>query len=383
MKINQWTLGLAAAGVVSLASAVQAEEAKNQVLTAVSSTTISGFVSTSARWDLGTPAGVNAYKYAAPAGVSKGDGFNLDVVNLTVSKAAGEGDWAAGYKAELVFGPDAAQINPAGNNIKQAYVSLRAPVGNGLDLKMGVFDSIVGYESTNAGDNPNYTRSWGHTIDPSQHTGLLAGYRFNDTVALTVGAANTTGIGAGGINAKVASAQSQKTYLAGITLTAGDSLGFLKGGTLTAAAVDGRAAGAVAGPDASSIYVGATLPTGIENLTLGAAWDHRNVDKASDTEAMAVYLSYKASDKLKVNVRADYLDNGGALVAPYGLGVEILTSTVTLDYALWENVISRVEWRWDHAMSGRQGAVGGAGVGPFGGGRVNANMVALNVIYKF
>ena len=42
MKYNKWTLGLAAAGVVSLASAARAEEAQkqmSQVLTAVSSTT--------------------------------------------------------------------------------------------------------------------------------------------------------------------------------------------------------------------------------------------------------------------------------------------------------------------------------------------------------
>ena len=48
MKINQWTLGLAAVGVVSLASAVNAEEAKmNALQTALSSTTISGYVDTS------------------------------------------------------------------------------------------------------------------------------------------------------------------------------------------------------------------------------------------------------------------------------------------------------------------------------------------------
>ena len=51
MKINQWTLGLAAVGVVSRASAVNAEEAKmNALQTALSSTTISGYVDTSIEW---------------------------------------------------------------------------------------------------------------------------------------------------------------------------------------------------------------------------------------------------------------------------------------------------------------------------------------------
>ena len=57
MKYNKWTLGLAAAGVVSLASAAQAEEAQkqlSQVMTAVASTTLSGYVDTSMIWKPGT-----------------------------------------------------------------------------------------------------------------------------------------------------------------------------------------------------------------------------------------------------------------------------------------------------------------------------------------
>jgi len=54
MKFNKWTLTLAAAGVVSLGSVAQGEEAKNQVLTALSSTTLSGYVDTSAIWKFGT-----------------------------------------------------------------------------------------------------------------------------------------------------------------------------------------------------------------------------------------------------------------------------------------------------------------------------------------
>ena len=50
MKINQWTLGLAAVGVVSLASAVNAEEKMNALQTALSATTISGYVDTSVEW---------------------------------------------------------------------------------------------------------------------------------------------------------------------------------------------------------------------------------------------------------------------------------------------------------------------------------------------
>src|SRR5581483_3904802 len=87
MKISKWTVGLAAAGVVSLGSVVQADEAAHQVLTAVSSTTLSGYVSASAIWNPGT--GRNTFGTTAGAvgglgsytGGAKQDGFNLDVVN--------------------------------------------------------------------------------------------------------------------------------------------------------------------------------------------------------------------------------------------------------------------------------------------------------------
>ena len=47
MKFNKWTLGLAALGVVSYASAARADEAKvSQVQTALSNTTLSGYVDT-------------------------------------------------------------------------------------------------------------------------------------------------------------------------------------------------------------------------------------------------------------------------------------------------------------------------------------------------
>ncbi len=51
MKFNKWTVGLAAVGAVSLASVVRAEEKASSVMTAVQSTTLSGYVDTSMEWN--------------------------------------------------------------------------------------------------------------------------------------------------------------------------------------------------------------------------------------------------------------------------------------------------------------------------------------------
>src|SRR5271169_5576672 len=133
MKFNQWTLGLAAVGLVSLTSAARADET-NSVLTALSSTTLSGYVDTSMQWNVGTgDTHAPGYGFGGPA---KADGFNLNVVDLNLEKDAEASDaWGAGYRVELWMGPDAStfatQSTGVGGDfaVKNAYVDLKAPLG--------------------------------------------------------------------------------------------------------------------------------------------------------------------------------------------------------------------------------------------------------------
>src|SRR5207237_5620810 len=156
MKFNKWTLALAAGGVVSLGSIAQAEEKPmSQVMTAVSSTTLSGYVDTSAIRKFGT--GNANLPGRAFDGVGKLDGFNLNVVELQLEKPLSEDQWAAGYRVQLLLGPDANgyNVSPFGGgsgagsdfSLKDAYVALRVPAGNGIDFKVGSFTTVVGYES--------------------------------------------------------------------------------------------------------------------------------------------------------------------------------------------------------------------------------------------
>src|SRR5687768_10274880 len=112
--INKWTLALAAAGLVSPA-VLHAEEAEqHQLLTALSSTTLSGYVDTSAIWSPGSPNGVIAGR-TFDGTPDKLDGFNLHAIKLMLEKPLDEGQWSAGYKADLVFGPDANYYSTIGN----------------------------------------------------------------------------------------------------------------------------------------------------------------------------------------------------------------------------------------------------------------------------
>jgi len=394
MKLNQWTLGLAAVGMVSLGGVARAEEAAVPLMTALSSTTISGYVDASAHWNLGTGTGYNYYKFG---GSSKADGFNLNVVQLSIAKPLDEADWAAGYKVDLWFGPDANSLGTQSTlstgsgdfAIRQAYVALRAPVGNGLDFKVGVFDTILGYESIESGNNPNYTRSYAFTFQPQTHTGVLATYRFCECFSAAVGVANTVGAQ---INERAfvdgTKAESYKTYMGSIALTAPESWGFLSGSTLYAGVVNGFNDGATLAQgglngdgNQTSWYVGATMATPVTGLKLGAAWDlldfHSDSGNQSlgDAWAASVYASFQATEKLSLHARGEMAQiNSGRYFGTDNIQIWSLTGTV--QYDLWKNVISRAEVRWDHGDENQY-------FSSANGSLKNVVLLAANIIYKF
>jgi hypothetical protein len=393
MKVNQWTLGLAAAGLVTLPTWAPAEEKLSPVLSALSATTISGYVDTSAHWDLGTGNG-NPPPIIYNQG--KQDGFNLNRVKLRIEKPLDEAQqWAAGYRVDLWFGPDANVLNtqsPLAQTsdfaIQQAYAILRAPVGNGLDFKVGVFDSIIGYESHDTPNNPNYTHSYATGWEPRTHTGVLATYQLSEALGIAGGVADTMGPG---INERTPRAESAKTYMGSIALTAPDSFGWLAGSTLYAGAVDGF--GGNVQEDQTDYYVGATLNTPATKLKIGAAFDYVSdlsvpgqpaVDFGSG-HSWAGYLSFQATEKLSLHARAEYADTWPGLYngALWGTKqIDVLALTGSLQYDLWKNVLTRLEFRWDHVASGGD-AFGGETAGPASANRKNAFLLAANVAYKF
>jgi hypothetical protein len=381
MKFNKWTLGLAAVGLVSLNYAAQAQDTASTVLTSLSSTTLSGYVDTSAQWNLGTGNANNPpYTFG---GAGKADGFNLNVVQLSLDKPLDESEWAAGYHVDLWLGPDANALGTVSSGggsdfaIRQAYVSLRTPIGNGLDWKIGVFDTIIGYESLASVNNPNYTHSYGFTIEPTTHTGLLGTYKVNDMINVSGGIANTIGpainnraFPAGG-PADGTEAESYKTYMGSVAFTAPSSWGWIGGSTLTAGAVNGF--NSAAGANSANYYVGATLNTPINALKVGAAYDLLDIHGADgDAWDIAGYASYQATEKLSFSGRGEWFQ----AVAD---GANVFDATATAQYDLWKNVITRLEFRWDHGSNGKffGGEVAGDAT------RRNAFMLAAQAIYKF
>jgi hypothetical protein len=411
MKFNKWTLGLAAVGAVSLASVVRADDAPKMsaLNTALSNTTISGYVSTSINWQLDPG---NSQVADSPAGHiplqdGKANGFNLDVAKIVIAKPEDETPWASGYEVDLLFGPDAGSYDPAVSSntgsvnsasdfgINQAFITLRTPVGSGIDWKIGQFNTIIGYESFDAGSNPNYTRSWGWAVEPTTHTGLLASYTVSSELSLTAGVANTL---FGGINTRNTYNNSNgrpwhKTVMGSATFTAPSSWGWASGSAFYVGDVYGFAggtegAGGTQGGNQNNFYAGATLNSPWKDVTFGASFDYvqnlNGTEVAFNTHAndyiFGLYNTIHATDKLSFNTRGEYWEIDGFSGSHYQGGFSGVALTETVEYDLWANVVSRLEFRYDKATSGNGDSALPTGV--FVDNETSFGLYA-NVIYKF
>lgn len=165
-------------------------------VSAMSDITISGFVQTSYFYNTRHPVSGLSDGYLWN---TKDNSFSINKFKLTIaSKPVDTDKWDAGFKASLMFGDDAPDLNSPGangtggntsfNDLREAYVEMNVPIGTGLDIKAGELISLLNWESGDGGAaNPNFSQGnqWWYTGNgPS--AGVQLGYNFTDKVGLTV-----------------------------------------------------------------------------------------------------------------------------------------------------------------------------------------------------
>ncbi len=101
-------------------------------------------------------------------------------------------DRRVGFRADLGFGPTATWVGSTDPDdgalkyLQQGYVSVLAPVGKGLQIDAGKFNTPIGAEPTETAYNWNYSRSllfaW---AGPYYHVGVRAALPVTDTVTVT------------------------------------------------------------------------------------------------------------------------------------------------------------------------------------------------------
>ena len=97
-----------------------------------------------------------------------------------------------------------------------------------------------------------------------------------------------------------------------------------------------------------------------------------------NTWVVGAYVSYQATEKLSFHGRGEYVrDEAYYFSDKSKLGMYEFTATI--QYDLWKNVLSRVEFRWDHSENGDMFGEDSDGDPD----QENACMLAANIVYKF
>lgn len=262
-------------------------------------------------------------------------------------------------------------------HIHRANVSYLAPVGKGLTITAGLFNSLIGYESLYAKDNVSYTRSWIADNTPYMMFGVNAKYPVTDK--LTVAGFIVNGY------YHLSHPNDQPSYGGQWAYKATPQL------TLTQTVYGG--------PDQTNtalqfwrFYANHIVEWKGDNLTFAASYDigtENIADRPGNPRAFVmggnVVARWHVTGPWALAVRPEfYWDRNGRWTGSEQF-VKAVTSTI--EYRIpykWTNTTLRLEHRWDEST--------GAGGGFFRRGEVqpgvlsltpNQHLVLLGILWTF
>ncbi|WP_447965576.1 porin [Nitrospira sp. Ecomares 2.1] len=124
--------------------------------------------------------------------------FRPNMAQLVFEKEATNGSNAverAGFRLKLDVGEDVQFTGGrTGDDVdfQEMYVQYVAPLGNGLDIRIGRMNSLVGYEVIESPYNNNYSRSWLFGLgQPFTITGIRVAYAVNEKLSFSMSALNS------------------------------------------------------------------------------------------------------------------------------------------------------------------------------------------------
>lgn len=124
--------------------------------------------------------------------------FRPNMAQLVFEKEGTNGTNAverAGFRVKLDVGEDAQFTGGRTGDdfdFQELYAQFVASIGNGLDIRIGRMNTLVGYEVIESPFNPNFSRSWLFGLgQPFTTTGIRLLYPFTDKLTVAVGAINS------------------------------------------------------------------------------------------------------------------------------------------------------------------------------------------------
>ena len=277
-----------------------------------------------------------------------------------------------GFKTSLMFGTDAEVVGGVttglgGNGVtndeielKDAYVDYLAPLGEGLDLKLGKFATMHGAEVIESKDDWNISRSFlfGFAI-PFTHTGVRATYPVTPWLSATLGVDNGWDV--------VDDNNQGKTLETSLTLTP------IEHTSLTTNYMIGPEQGA-GGSNSHQRHLVDVVASyqPIDPLQLKANFDWGfeqkgvGIGKSASWVGLAGYARYALTDRWAVATRTEWFHDAdgvrtafrqagsgtfglGTINGISGLDLKLWEMTLTTEYKLNEHLIGRLEYRHDQA----------------------------------
>ncbi|MGH7167698.1 MAG: outer membrane beta-barrel protein [Nitrospiraceae bacterium] len=245
----------------------------------------------------------------------------------------------------------------------RANVSYLAPVGNGLTVTAGLFNSLIGYESLYSRSNLNYTRAWISENSPYAMFGVSARYPFSHEWAAAFYVINGYAYLSRPNDLPSYGGQVQWTPTPRVTVT--QNVYF--------------------GPDQNNtairfwrLFSDSNVQWKNEDVTVALSYDVGTEDFAGDPNhprtfwmGSALFTRWHVAGPWSVAVRPEfYWDRNGRLTGSQQL---LVATTSTLEYRLVFRKLTgllRVEYRFDQSS--------GPGGGFFRGGEIAPGVIGLN-----
>jgi hypothetical protein len=308
--------------------------------------------------------------------------------------------------------------------LEQALVKFRIPVGNGLDIYMGKFTTFLGYEVIESPANLNFSRGLLFTnAIPLTNTGIYADYKFNSTLEAKLAIVDgwnssvSTPSGSGGalfssatdskndypfggkaimgqlnINAPGGNANITQSFIYSPSGEPANAGYYGAPGSLSLAGLGGIDNGPIAVYDIwgnwsptfvkdSALLLGFNVdfgyngtsgyPQGVQfarNPTVGGVIPLPGFFVRQDSNTyygVALYSSYKLNKVVTLSARGEYLHEDAAYNPKFGIADvanDDFSETLTATFNIWDNLLTRIEYRYDHLTTGSTQGVGLGGV---------------------
>lgn len=257
-------------------------------------------------------------------------------------KAGGTTVDRAGFRIKLNFGRDAQLTGGSGGDdvdYQEAYAQYIAPIGNGLDIRIGRMNTLIGYEVIESPLNPNFSRSWLFGLgEPFTTTGLRASYEFNEKVALSVGVINAW-------NGATSDTNRSKSIEALLGLNPMEWLSVSLFGFW-------GPEGARGASNTDLVQLGGIVTVqATEQTSLVLEGYYANQDNAvmarrdAQWHGIAGYVIHDFNDQWGVRGRMEWFKDADGFLT--GTDQKLWEGTATLQYKLTPSLITRLEFRYD------------------------------------